>query len=151
VTALAIPARNWAGLASCRTADPEIFFPEVAAEPGADAGNQQAAALSFCSVCPVRPECLAYALGNGVADGIWGGLTGVERQASRLAAPAEPPLCPSGRHLRIDAGVTGDGKCRACRLETWRRQDPPSGPGRGRAREPRERDADGHFVRADAA
>src|SRR5258708_3033746 len=36
-------------------------------------------------VCPVRMECLAYAMGRHERHGIWGGLTFNERQALRRA------------------------------------------------------------------
>lgn len=32
-------------------------------------------ALSFCAVCPVRQECLDFALETNQEHGIWGGLT----------------------------------------------------------------------------
>lgn len=47
--------------------DPELFFPL--------AGMDARPALSVCrEVCPVRAQCLEYALETGQVDGIWGGV-----------------------------------------------------------------------------
>jgi hypothetical protein len=35
---------------------------------------------AICEGCPVREECLAYALDAGEPHGIWGGLTATERR-----------------------------------------------------------------------
>jgi WhiB family redox-sensing transcriptional regulator len=66
--------RPWAGYASCRDADADLFFPQ--SEGGA------AEALRICSGCPVADECLAWALDSRVGYGIWGGKT--ERERRRL-------------------------------------------------------------------
>lgn len=62
----------WTDRASCREADPDDLFVEGAAQ------NQ---AKSVCGACPVRTECLAYALDNRVEFGVWGGMTERERRA----------------------------------------------------------------------
>ncbi|WP_217199886.1 WhiB family transcriptional regulator [Streptomyces buecherae] len=54
--------------------DAEVFFPlprdhEAIAE-----------AKELCGWCPVRRDCLNFALDNGLKDGIWGGLTEAERR-----------------------------------------------------------------------
>jgi len=38
-----------------------------------------AEAKAICAGCPVRNECLAFALRTGQVDGIWGGTTTHER------------------------------------------------------------------------
>ena len=45
-------------------------------------------AASGCDRCPVRGECLLYALARPEADGVWGGLTPPERQALRAEMEA---------------------------------------------------------------
>jgi WhiB family redox-sensing transcriptional regulator len=52
-------------------ADPELFFP--------DRGASAQGAVRICIACPVRAECLEWALGCGELSGIWGGLSEVER------------------------------------------------------------------------
>lgn len=63
----------WARQASCAEQDPEIFFP-----PKNDSGE---AARATCARCPVREDCLAYALAADEKFGIWGGLDESERRA----------------------------------------------------------------------
>jgi WhiB family transcriptional regulator, redox-sensing transcriptional regulator len=72
--------RDWRTLAACRHADPELFFP-----PGRDdlAAGQVAAAKAVCARCPVCRECLAFAIAHRQHDGIWGGLTELERRRWR--------------------------------------------------------------------
>jgi len=68
------PPDFWQEGASCYGLDPEVFFPTTEAEAGL--------ALSYCSICPVRSVCLAWAIQNGERYGVWGGTT--EQQRRRL-------------------------------------------------------------------
>ena len=71
--------RAWMLEAKCLDADPEAFFPEK--------GGSTREAKRICSICPVREECLEYALANEERFGIWGGLSERERRrAKRLSA-----------------------------------------------------------------
>ncbi|MFD5246798.1 WhiB family transcriptional regulator [Amycolatopsis sp. NPDC058340] len=63
--------------AACRGEDPELFFPVTETGPGA---RQAARAKAVCVRCPVVSACLAYAVDNGLAHGVFGGLTGSERR-----------------------------------------------------------------------
>jgi len=67
-----IDERPWAAYASCRDADPELFF------GGTDAQTREA--VKICRGCAVREECLDWALEMRVKYGIWGGLTERERR-----------------------------------------------------------------------
>lgn len=71
---------EWTHQAACRDEDPELFFPISEVGPGA---RQVEQAKAVCARCPVRMQCLEFALENGLADGIFGGMTGDERR--RLA------------------------------------------------------------------
>ncbi|WUU93868.1 WhiB family transcriptional regulator [Spirillospora sp. NBC_01491] len=62
----------WQMFALCAQTDPEAFFPETGAP------TQQAKRV--CRSCPVRSECLDYALAHGETYGVWGGLSGRERR-----------------------------------------------------------------------
>ena len=66
--------RPWAAYASCREADPELFFPPD--DSSADA------ALRICSGCAVADECLDWALEMRITYGVWGGAT--ERDRRRM-------------------------------------------------------------------
>jgi WhiB family transcriptional regulator, redox-sensing transcriptional regulator len=70
----------WESRAQCRGGDGEIFF-----TPGA---AQEFRAKAVCRSCPVRWECLAYALKNRVEHGVWGGLT--DRERRRVLNRAHP-------------------------------------------------------------
>jgi WhiB family transcriptional regulator, redox-sensing transcriptional regulator len=80
-TALAVPGR-WAERALCAQADPDAWFP--------DKGHYELTQLArrICARCPVRAQCLEYALSGadtwgGIATGIWGGTTPQERDQLR--------------------------------------------------------------------
>lgn len=62
--------------ALCLQVDPDLFFP--------DSGQSAEPAKRICRRCPVRAECLEYALRHGERFGVWGGLS--ERQRRMLAA-----------------------------------------------------------------
>lgn len=53
------------------SADPAIFFPVTERETRA--------AKKVCRGCPVREECLTWALTNDEQYGVWGGLSETER------------------------------------------------------------------------
>lgn len=81
-----MPSRDmsWRADAACRNLDTEIFFPDSESDAGP--------ALEVCAVCPVRAECLDWAIVNRQHDGIWGGTTESERKRirRRRAAAARP-------------------------------------------------------------
>jgi WhiB family redox-sensing transcriptional regulator len=64
---------RWRELAACRGADLNLFFP--------GRGETAGPARQACAQCPVRQQCLEYAVSNRIVCGIWGGLTGPERRA----------------------------------------------------------------------
>lgn len=68
--------QNWRSDAACRSVDPELFFPISASGKALD---QAAEAKAICACCPVRHQCLAFALRTRQAHGIWGGMTEDER------------------------------------------------------------------------
>jgi len=76
---------GWAELAACKDEDSELFFPVSDVGPGA---RQTAQAKAVCARCPVRAECLGYALDSGLDYGVFGGTTADERR--RLARSAPP-------------------------------------------------------------
>jgi WhiB family redox-sensing transcriptional regulator len=84
------PRRTWAARALCIDADPDVFFP--AADGAADPAQR------ICEPCPVRGQCLAYAIVADEPFGIWGGLGQRERQTLRrqLQRRGELPLPDSG-------------------------------------------------------
>jgi WhiB family redox-sensing transcriptional regulator len=73
---------NWRDTAACRHTDPELFFPIGETGPALRLIDK---AKRICQTCPVRAPCLAWALDQGVASGVWGGTTEDERRAMRAA------------------------------------------------------------------
>ena len=71
---------TWRDDAACRHADPDLFFPIGATGP---ALRQISEAKRICRACPARTPCLAWALVNGITDGVWGATTPDERRAIR--------------------------------------------------------------------
>ena len=66
---------DWQDQGLCAETDPALFHPAdgIHAEP----------ALRICAACPVRAECLQWALANDEEWGVWGGTTERERQRIR--------------------------------------------------------------------
>ena len=61
---------DWRAEGACRTADPDLFFPVAV---GAVANRQIAKAQRICAGCPVRQQCLDFALRAPEPAGVWGG------------------------------------------------------------------------------
>lgn len=71
---------DWRQAAACRDLNPELFFPEGTAGPALAQADQ---AKLVCRSCPVRRQCLNFALRQGLDFGIWGGANVAERRAIR--------------------------------------------------------------------
>jgi WhiB family redox-sensing transcriptional regulator len=78
---------EWWGLAACRDAEPEVFFPISATAASRDTISR---AKAVCASCPVQSQCLTYALRHRQEQGSWGGQTEDERRLlSRRLARSE--------------------------------------------------------------
>ncbi|HEY1823986.1 MAG TPA: WhiB family transcriptional regulator [Trebonia sp.] len=69
-------ATDWRAAACCLTADPDLFFPVAV---GTAAIKQITQARRVCAGCPVRQQCLDFAMRTREPAGIWGGTTPEER------------------------------------------------------------------------
>ena len=89
--ALANADYTWRTDAICRDTDPDLFFPIGTT---GQALTQIARAKQVCGECPVRVDCLEYALETNQDSGIWGGLSEEERRdiRRRNAAAAKQRL-----------------------------------------------------------
>lgn len=67
--------QDWRAGALCSKSDPDLWFSVGAME--------HKVAKSICRRCPVRQECLTYAMEEPVDHGIWGGFTERERRRYR--------------------------------------------------------------------
>ncbi|MFE0103430.1 WhiB family transcriptional regulator [Streptomyces sp. NPDC059009] len=74
---------EWLQRAACRDEDPELFFPVGTKGP---ALRDVRAAKRICARCPVRGQCLRWALATGQDSGVWGGTSPEERMMLRHAA-----------------------------------------------------------------
>jgi len=83
--------------ALCRSTDPDIFFPDpmesrrVMGESGRNLVAKTIVALDLCQACPIKAECLQFAMNNRELHGIWGGSMPHERDKV-LAMPAGFPV-----------------------------------------------------------
>lgn len=71
---------SWQDRGRCRDLDPDLFFPPVESESSEQRQAREKTAKAVCSACPVRVECLKWALNHRERLGVWGGLTERERQ-----------------------------------------------------------------------
>jgi WhiB family redox-sensing transcriptional regulator len=67
---------TWDEEASCRSVDPEVFFPDRPSD-------HARMAKAICRGCPVRGQCLEFALDARLDHGVWGGMTEIERRSLR--------------------------------------------------------------------
>ena len=108
--------RNWRSSARCRTGDAEGLFVTGAA---------QREVQGFCRACPVRTECLAYALDQRIEFGVWGGMTERQRRAllkgrpdvaswtELLTAARDAHYAPQQGGASADGHGTGDDRATA--------------------------------------
>lgn len=66
---------EWVEHAACSGVNPDLFFP--------DRGASLVDAQRVCACCPVRVDCLEYALETGEKFGVWGGKSERERRLLR--------------------------------------------------------------------
>lgn len=66
---------DWREDALCRQVGPWLFFPGQ--------GESPQEAKNVCASCPVRAECLEYALVTRQIFGVWGGTSEWERRKIR--------------------------------------------------------------------
>jgi WhiB family redox-sensing transcriptional regulator len=61
---------SWKRRAKCKGEDPALFFPNLDTSKYKDFAKIK----KLCAACPVRVECLDYAV-EFESDGYWGGMT----------------------------------------------------------------------------
>ncbi len=78
--ALAHAQYAWRKFALCRDTDPDLFFPVGTT---GQALVQIDRARDVCNECPVKSDCLEFALETNQDSGIWGGTSEEERRQLR--------------------------------------------------------------------
>jgi WhiB family redox-sensing transcriptional regulator len=66
---------QWVAAAACSHADPDLFF----STQDPDEETYDLAKRVYCRGCPVRWDCLRFAVENKIDYGCWGGLSPRER------------------------------------------------------------------------
>ncbi len=72
--------RSWQMKGLCRGNHSYLFFPPSASERKEERERREIKAKAICSVCPVKRDCLEFALKTKEPYGIWGSLTETERR-----------------------------------------------------------------------
>jgi WhiB family redox-sensing transcriptional regulator len=97
------PGEMWRKRAACRHTEPDLFFPVPATgasaaqspvpSPAPSQAEQAQAerAKNVCAGCPVRRECLQFALATRQAYGVWGGLELTESDRRRRPVRTSRP------------------------------------------------------------
>jgi WhiB family redox-sensing transcriptional regulator len=63
---------NWMADGNCAHREPSLFFPSD--------GVGVEVARKVCGDCPVKGQCLEYAIDNRIDHGVWGGTSERERR-----------------------------------------------------------------------
>lgn len=71
---------DWRRAAACHDLDTNLFF---IVGSGPEAMADEARAKAVCATCPVRLECLEYAIVTKQEHGVWGGMGEEERLRER--------------------------------------------------------------------
>lgn len=85
-----IGEENWRDDAACRGLDPAKWYPHT--------GERNDVAKAICAGCPVRAECLEFAIAAREDFGIWGGMS--ERERRKLARNRYGPMPQRARPPR---------------------------------------------------
>lgn len=101
----------WMQDAACRPHPTDWWFPKR--------GEPVQQAKTICYTCPVRLDCLNYALNIPGIQGIWGGMSGRERRDIR-SKPSKPIRhgTPAGYQQHIRRGIEPCTECRKAHNET---------------------------------
>jgi WhiB family redox-sensing transcriptional regulator len=124
---------SWMDLSRCAEVGGDFHFPEK--------GGSTREAKRVCRSCPVRAECLEYALGHDERFGIWGGFS--ERERRRLkrepagtaiaagdatqAAARTAAARQAGEHARVNSARIAEA-ARTERIEAQRATASPAQP-----------------------
>jgi WhiB family transcriptional regulator, redox-sensing transcriptional regulator len=86
----------WMEDAACKNVPRDVFFPTVGDIAIRDTVPK--AAGDICAVCPVKAECLDFALRNRSLDGVWGGTSEEDRRKIRRQRRRSVPAQPRHHH-----------------------------------------------------
>ena len=94
---------EWMAAAACANADPDLFTGTPGMEPATTRSARETRAKTICARCPVRVECLTYAVTAEVPlEGVWGGC-------------GESELRIAARAWARDGVMPGQKICKTCK------------------------------------
>ena len=99
---------RWTSQAACVGHPAELFFPGK--------GESLSPARALCASCPVRLDCLDYALRWSIPHGIWGGLSPRQRRHLRKPPPPTRLVRSVGCLDRCDCEACRQGHRRHCQV-----------------------------------
>ncbi|GAB7065851.1 hypothetical protein JCM12141A_01400 [Mycolicibacterium hodleri] len=90
---------DWYERALCPQTDPDAFFPEK--------GGSTKEAKKICLGCPVKQQCLQWALDHDERFGIWGGLSERERRRLKRGIDIRPAQDDEPERVAAIAAANG--------------------------------------------
>jgi WhiB family transcriptional regulator, redox-sensing transcriptional regulator len=116
------PNWGWQDDAACRGKEVVLFFgPDGERQPERDIRERKAKVV--CASCPVRTECLSYAVTRPEKYGTWGGLNEDERASERRRPARGAAAAGDPGYMRRCWNSPGPRIVR-CRRDRQRRRDP---------------------------
>lgn len=104
---------DWRTFARCR--DRPETFAIVEDDDGNEPNYPTSDQVTCCQLCPVRAECLSYALEANEQAGVWGGMTAYQRRLlSRVYSRKSCPGCSSHDIIVEGYGSRTHEVCTAC-------------------------------------
>ena len=88
---------NWRDRAACLSAETDLFFPIGST---GSAVLQVHEAKRVCADCPVRADCLDWAVKLNVDHGVWGGLSEEERRSLKRRQTRKRAASAAGAVVR---------------------------------------------------
>lgn len=79
------PSTEWQQHGLCRATDAAVFFPPVHFEHKPEREARESKAKAICARCPVKVQCLDWALTTREPHGVWGGCSEGERKQILLS------------------------------------------------------------------
>ena len=92
-------ALNWMDSALCAQVDGDLHYP--------DKGASNKEAKRICGLCPVKAQCLEYAMERDERFGVYGGLTERERHKLKASRLDYTHHCGCGERFRTSIQLAG--------------------------------------------
>lgn len=111
---------DWWDQRACRNVNPDVFFPVLGRHlTDTEIDALCADAKAVCRGCPVRDDCLQYAIDVRASDGVFGGMSPRERwRLVRKQGSTGRRLSPHGTRARYAYGC----RCAVCVVANRRYQ-----------------------------